>query len=1311
MDVLAQLEARSDISDALNGSAGKGQGSQGISLNSFLASVAVSAIVFGAEFLVFVLLKNKLVRIYSPRTYLVPERERTKAPHSGILGLGWILPIFTTSSSEFIQKCGLDAYFFLRYLRTLLKIFIPLAIVILPILLPLNHISGRGSHFGTGDNSGQNNVTGLDTLSWSNISPNHTRRYWAHLVLAILVVVYVCFVFYDELRRYIRLRQAYLTSPQHRLRASATTVLVSAIPKKWCSVEALDGLYDVFPGGIRNIWINRNFDELLEKVQLRNKLAQALEAAETDLIKKAKKAQLKQLEKDAKKANKDLSKQERARRKQARQEAQENAAALAMMDGAGMSSGNPHQVRHTLQEALNDASGANSRSSSRSSSPTKGQRRHGIPVPVVGQGLDMMSHGFEHFGHSLAGGFKRFGKDVDGRLTNSNGFVYDDDPRYGLPAVHRAATAPVDGMDEGRRDMAVERTESLDTTARPSTSTLQGHVDTTDTAHTAEEARHQSDASDKPERPRSIDERDYAQQETHSSVRNAERTPDPEKGSEGSSGPPKSSWLWWWRGKSKTSDVPSPQPKGREDDEYPLTTLSPTAPSTATQATVHGEEHGPDAEREKIREKSSKNPFKKHAKEGDRREDEEYPAAYNEDFDNDEYGEPLWRKYVKESDRDTMRLPIFGWGWMPALPLIGKKVDTIYHCRKELARLNLEIERDQQEPEKFPLMNSAFVQFNHQVAAHMACQAVSHHVPKQMAPRLVEISPDDVLWENMSVKWWERYLRTAAVMALVVFLIIGWAFPVTFTGLLSNISYLTTTFPWLGWIRKLPKWVLSLVQGVLPQALLAALLALLPITLRFLARQQGVHTGMAIELSVQNYYFAFLFVQVFLVVSISSGITTIIKQLSDNLGSAPQLLAANLPKASNYFFSYMLLQAFSVSAGALVQIGGLVSWFILAPLLDNTARQKWARQTNLPQMMWGTFFPVYTTLAAIGLIYSVISPLILLFDIITFSLFWVVYRYNTLYVTKFRFDTGGLLYPRAINQLFTGLYIMELCLVGLFFLVRDEHDRASCKSQAIVMIVVGILTVAFQFLLNEAFGPLFRYLPITLEDDAVRRDEEFARAQSKRFGLVDDEEPGETLEDTLKRNERDSREEQEEDFEKPRVDGAEEEQASGKPDRRHRRIASQASKKLGKMLPDKSWADRSRNRRASYMVNPKDPKAAKSTAHDHVKKSATDIEAQRINPIAEALFSGINDEIEDLTPDERDKLVQRAFQHEALRAKRPVIWIPRDDLGVSDDEIYRTQNFSKHIWISNEYTGLDRKGRVVYRRSPPDFSEVDLIEL
>lgn len=342
----------------------------------------------------------------------------------------------------------------------------------------------------------------------------------------------------------------------------------------------------------------------------------------------------------------------------------------------------------------------------------------------------------------------------------------------------------------------------------------------------------------------------------------------------------------------------------------------------------------------------------------------------------------------------------------------------------------------------------------------------------------------------------------------------------------------------------------------------------------------------------------------------------------------------------------------------------------------------------------------------------------MIFNIITFSLFWLVYRYNTLYVTKFRFDTGGLLYPTAINQLFTGLYLMELCLIGLFFLVKDAtSDGAAygtpCKVQGIIMIVVLILTFLYQWLLNQAFGPLLRYLPITLEDEAVMRDEEFGRAQEKKWKLDDQEQETDDINDALRHRERLSVDENRaaEGIEMQNIEVLNE---RGRLNPGH--LGHLVPEAVENLVPVKasSWADRSR-KKTPY--SPKENRQVLSPRHHHrqhhhVHKSP-DVEAQRngTNAIGEALFAGINDEIEDLTPDERDKLVRRAFQHEALRARRPVIWIPRDDLGVSDDEIHRTQKLSKYIWISNEFTGVDSNGRVVYRRSPPDFSEVDLIEL
>jgi hypothetical protein len=110
---------------------------------------------------------------------------------------------------------------------------------------------------------------------------------------------------------------------------------------------------------------------------------------------------------------------------------------------------------------------------------------------------------------------------------------------------------------------------------------------------------------------------------------------------------------------------------------------------------------------------------------------------------------------------------------------------------------------------------------------------------------------------------------------------------------------------------------------------------------------------------------------------------------------------------------------------------------------------------------------------------------------------------------------------------------------------------------------------------------------------------------------------------------------------------------------------------------------------------------------------APDADAQHtaFDKEARELYGSIPDDLEDLTAEERDALLSRAFRHQALRAKRPCVWLPQDPLGVSDSEVACTARFSRWIWISNEKQRLDGEGRCVYDGPPPDFDEVDLIQL
>lgn len=123
----------------------------------------------------------------------MPEKQRAEAP-SGLLS--WISAVFQTSDRVILQKSGLDAFFFLRYLRTLLKIFVPLSLIVVPILVPLNLVHGKNAPGG---------VQGLDRLSWANVGLAHTSFYWAHLIMALTVAIFVCYTIFTELTEYIRI--------------------------------------------------------------------------------------------------------------------------------------------------------------------------------------------------------------------------------------------------------------------------------------------------------------------------------------------------------------------------------------------------------------------------------------------------------------------------------------------------------------------------------------------------------------------------------------------------------------------------------------------------------------------------------------------------------------------------------------------------------------------------------------------------------------------------------------------------------------------------------------------------------------------------------------------------------------------------------------------------------------------------------------------------------------------------------------------------------------------------------------------------
>ncbi|KAI8951118.1 hypothetical protein F4801DRAFT_578855 [Xylaria longipes] len=433
----------------------------------------------------------------------------------------------------------------------------------------------------------------------------------------------------------------------------------------------------------------------------------------------------------------------------------------------------------------------------------------------------------------------------------------------------------------------------------------------------------------------------------------------------------------------------------------------------------------------------------------------------------------LAARWVAPKKRPSHRLGFLG--------LVGQKVDTITWCRTELERVIPAVQKDQDayREGKYKKVNSVFVEFTNQADAESAYQVLAHHQALQMTPKYIGVTPGEVVWSALKVSWWQRVIRRFAVIGFISALIIFWAIPVAVVGAISNISYLENIF-FLTWIKLIPKIVLGLVQGLLPSVLMSVLMSLVPIVMRLCAKLSGEPSLSRVELFTQNAYFAFQVIQVFLITTLTSAASAVGLSIFQHPEQATSLLAENLPKASNFYISYFIVQGLGIASSLLSQVVGFAIFTLIYKFLSGTPRSLYTKWANLSAISWGSVLPVYTNIAVISITYAGIAPLMLGFATIGISFFYLAWRYNIFFVTDTQIDTRGLIYPRALKQLFAGVYIAELSMIGLL-------AASVAIGPLVLMIVFLIFSILLHITINSAIDPLLYNLPRTLAEEEAAR--------------------------------------------------------------------------------------------------------------------------------------------------------------------------------------------------------------------------------
>jgi len=117
---------------------------------------------------------------------------------------------------------------------------------------------------------------------------------------------------------------------------------------------------------------------------------------------------------------------------------------------------------------------------------------------------------------------------------------------------------------------------------------------------------------------------------------------------------------------------------------------------------------------------------------------------------------------------------------------------------------------------------------------------------------------------------------------------------------------------------------------------------------------------------VQNAYFAFQVVQVFLVTTLAAAASASLKQVIADPLSVKDLLSKNLPKASNFYLSYILVQCLGLGALRLVNISDLFRHTVVAKAATDP-RKQFQRWDKLTRVHWGSIYPRFTNMGVIGM--------------------------------------------------------------------------------------------------------------------------------------------------------------------------------------------------------------------------------------------------------------------------------------------------------------------------------------------------------
>ncbi|XP_075664279.1 hyperosmolality-gated Ca2+ permeable channel 1.2-like [Castanea sativa] len=428
-------------------------------------------------------------------------------------------------------------------------------------------------------------------------------------------------------------------------------------------------------------------------------------------------------------------------------------------------------------------------------------------------------------------------------------------------------------------------------------------------------------------------------------------------------------------------------------------------------------------------------------------------------------------KYIrKSSQRPFMKTGFLG--------LRGKKVDAIDHHVSEVEKLSKEIAVERERITNSPksIMPAAFVSFKTRWGAAVCAQTQQSKDPTiwltEWAPE-----PRDVYWPNLAIPYVSLTVRRLIVAVAFFFLTFFFMIPIAFVQSLATIEGIEKAAPFLKSVIEM-SFIKSVIQGFLPGIALKLFLIFLPAILMIMSKFEGFNSLSSLERRSATRYYIFNFVNVFLGSIIAgSAFEQLDSFIHQSANQIPKTIGVAIPMRATFFITYIMVDGWAGIAGEILMVKPLIMYHLKNFFLVKTEKDR-EEAMDPGSLGFNTGEPRIQFYFLLGLVYATVTPIILPFIIIFFSLAYVVFRHQIINVYNQEYESAAAFWPDVHGRVISALVISQVLLMGLM----------STKKAALTtpfLIALPILTIWFNRFCKGRYEAAFVIYPL---EEAMRKD-------------------------------------------------------------------------------------------------------------------------------------------------------------------------------------------------------------------------------